>query len=485
MNGKRFKTSIAILVLLCSIGFISATHAQIKTTQGDWDDPNSPFETIEMTVSPAALPEPIFTHRLTLLPHQTVAGNAAPVYMNSFADRGLVQLWNTAYKQFGDELHEEDMPLDKLRAASKIFDKYVQNHIVKASLRRDCDWGYGVEDLKGLSVLDLALNTAQEARSISRVLRLQAELAIRESRFDEAVDLMRMNYRLAENVGKTKLLVSNLVGIAIAGITNGNMTDFIAAPDSPNMYWALGELPKPFIDMRGAFRTECQSILRMFPILENVESEDHSPDEWARVVNKSVFELTQQSESDSYLLKFAPVAYGVLAYSEDKQQLIAEGMDKATIEGMPVAKVLLVRANRDYRRLADQVESLAYLPLPIAIKRSRQVEEALEIAQSSSRPGFGTVMATMTLPAAQQIIHARARTERNIDVLRVIEALRAHAAVHGKLPNTLEEIDLVEVPNNSATGKPFIYRLEGETAVLDLPRSDGPVYSPRYKITLR
>ena len=91
----------------------------------------------------------------------------------------------------------------------------------------------------------------------------------------------------------------------------------------------------------------------------------------------------------------------------------------------------------------------------------------------------------MTLPAAQQIIHARARTERNIDVLRVIEALRAHAAVHGKLPNTLEEIDLVKVPNNSATGKPFIYRLEGETAVLDLPRSDGPVYSPRYKITLR
>lgn len=42
----------------------------------------------------------------------------------------------------------------------------------------------------------------------------------------------------------------------------------------------------------------------------------------------------------------------------------------------------------------------------------------------------------------------------------------------GKLPKTLNEITAVPVPNNPATGKAFKYRLNGETAVLDLPRSD-------------
>ncbi len=55
----------------------------------------------------------------------------------------------------------------------------------------------------------------------------------------------------------------------------------------------------------------------------------------------------------------------------------------------------------------------------------------------------------------------------------MIEALRMHAAATGSLPNSLDEIKSVPVPNNPVTGKPYVYRMEGETAVLDMPFSDG------------
>jgi hypothetical protein len=48
-----------------------------------------------------------------------------------------------------------------------------------------------------------------------------------------------------------------------------------------------------------------------------------------------------------------------------------------------------------------------------------------------------------------------------------------YAAKHeGQLPQSLAEIDMVSIPSNPATGKPFTYQLEGATAVLELPVSD-------------
>ena len=66
-----------------------------------------------------------------------------------------------------------------------------------------------------------------------------------------------------------------------------------------------------------------------------------------------------------------------------------------------------------------------------------------------------------------------------------IEALRMHAAIVGRFPAGLDEIEHVPVPENPATGKRFNYRLSGETAMLELPFSDGmPGMSWRFEIQL-
>ena len=486
----KLQQFVILLIASCAMGG-SATYAQVAVTRGD----DGPFEIIEMTVSAAAEPSPVFKHRLTVLPHETTAGNAATVYMNSLGENALTRKWKQASEAFGEDFYRwaryetprESIPLDKLRQASGYFDDFIRENIERASLRRDSDWGFGFEDLQGSLVFDLPINGLQETRSISRVLNLQAKLAILEFRFDDAIHLMKMNYRLAENVGREKVLVGSLISFAVVGITNGNMVDLIATPDSPNMYWALTELPRPVADLRGAFRLECRAVMRIFPAFDDVESESHSPEEWARIIG----DLSETALSTwgghelSEAMKFIPAAIGVLAYAPAKKRLIAQGFDEAKVEAMPVGKVLLLDANREYRLIADQVEKEIYLPNPVVVKRRAAIEEMMRKQEVNAFNSFGKTVALIILPAVQAVLEADARTQRDIDALRLIEALRMHAAENGKFPASLEEIALVPVPDNPATGKPFEYRLDGATAVVELPRSDGITYSKRYKITLR
>jgi hypothetical protein len=89
------------------------------------------------------------------------------------------------------------------------------------------------------------------------------------------------------------------------------------------------------------------------------------------------------------------------------------------------------------------------------------------------------------MPSIHAVRGAQVRLDRDVAALRVIEALRMYAAEHnGKLPKSLDEMTAVPVPRNPATGKPFEYRLNGTTAVLDLPMSDGLNVSRRFEIQI-
>jgi hypothetical protein len=89
------------------------------------------------------------------------------------------------------------------------------------------------------------------------------------------------------------------------------------------------------------------------------------------------------------------------------------------------------------------------------------------------------------MPAIQAVRSAQVRLERDVASLRVVEALRMYAADHdGKLPKTLDEITAVPIPPNPATGNSFEYRLDGTTAVLELPPSDGLNFSRRFEIQI-
>ena len=78
----------------------------------------------------------------------------------------------------------------------------------------------------------------------------------------------------------------------------------------------------------------------------------------------------------------------------------------------------------------------------------------------------------MFLPAISRVQFASARTDRKINALRTVEAIRLYAAAHGRLPERLDALE-VPVPLDPVTGKPFEYRVEGGTARLTGPTPPG------------
>ena len=116
--------------------------------------------------------------------------------------------------------------------------------------------GIGHRELRGPETVEFLLPEFQSSRELARMLALRTRLAIAEHRYDDAIEFMRQQYRLGHDVAKEPFLVCGLIGIAIDGIANGTIIELMANPDSPNMYWALTELPQPAIDLQSAVRFE-------------------------------------------------------------------------------------------------------------------------------------------------------------------------------------------------------------------------------------
>jgi hypothetical protein len=95
-------------------------------------------------------------------------------------------------------------------------------------------------------------------------------------------------------------------------------------------------------------------------------------------------------------------------------------------------------------------------------------------------------LASLLAPALSSVRHAQARLDRHLAALQLIEALRWHATTNGgRLPVTLDEVKVVPLPLNPATGKPFAYRLENGVGLLELPRLPGSKPESRYEIVVR
>jgi hypothetical protein len=457
-----------------------------------------------MTVTPAAEPVPSLRYRLVARDIDLRPGNAAPYYYRAMID--LSSTLGNLRKKYGEEFdswYEVDeiplskLPLDKVREANEKLDSIVRGQLKIASSRRNCDWELGTDQIPGVDIVSFLLPEFQECRNLARVLTLRTRMAVAERRYDDAIESIRMTYRIGRDAAQT-FLVCGLIGIAIDGLADHALLDLIASPGSPNMYWALGELPDPPIDLRPTVRFEMGFASRMFPLIENAETTDRSPQEWNRLLAESIRYLqdigatgipgphgktTNDVESG-----LAATTVALLGYSHAKEQLIAQGMDRARVEKMAVGQVIAIYTERTYRRFADDWENLWQVPFTRSIEMARRLDQKMEAARLF---GVGEnreilPLATLLVPALQVCRGAQVRLAREVASIRVIEALRMYAAEHnGQFPKRLEDMDKFPVPINPATEKPFEYRLEGATAILELPTSDGlPIGNRRYEIQI-
>jgi hypothetical protein len=120
---------------------------------------------------------------------------------------------------------------------------------------------------------------------------------------------------------------------------------------------------------------------------------------------------------------------------------------------MPPIQIVFLYRWKQYLDLRDDYFKWGLLPdaeARIAMKPGQSRVDA------RIKQGDGVPFAD-ALPAIRASFNARLRAQREINLLRAIEALRMYAAEHDRWPDRLEEVTIVPVPNDPYTGKPFDY----------------------------
>lgn len=434
----------------------------------------------KLTLHPKAAPTPALKYRLLPEVVDLISGNAAVEYGKVTAEE-MNFFKNVAHTDTIDEW--QTMPLEKLRSAKISLPEGSIFFLERGARCKNCDWQLAFGQVPFYTI---RLPEAQQSRSYARLLAVKARLEIASGKFDDAVKTFQMNNALARHLAKGETLVNGLIGIAICGIMVPQITEFVQQSDAPNLYWALSTLPSPTINMQDAIDLESRAIELSFPEFRDVETARRTPEEWRGVFHnfaKLVTEWTQTGNPPSPKAK-SPEELDKLCeqlFPIAKRELIDEGMAAEKVDAMPTYQIAMLHTSRAYHKSFDDAAKYYMLPYPEA---TAGLSAAAERAEKGGLY-FGEVVpvARSAMGALQATRTAVVRNDRNFAVLRVIEALRLHAAENeGKLPEKLADISIAAIPDDPVTGKPFVYRLERGKAILVGPTlPNAPL---NYEITM-
>jgi hypothetical protein len=468
----------------------SAPPASVSQT---WDDNPEKFGlTIRMQVSPAAEPTAALKFRFLVPPVDQVHSNAATFYYKAMVIEGPD--WMTRMgtdKQILSWLETpiEQLPIDAMKKQlSEAEAAGFQAALAEGAHADFCDWGDPIREFG----VDTRLDAAQKMRNVARILALVARLQIAEHRHDEAIETLRLNYALSRNLGHSPTIVQSLIGMAIDGVSNEVVRELIAEPGSPNLYWALSELASRPVELREGMSYETRFWDFTIHNLGDLERRTLTPDE-ALGIAKKLWKSTAVERSP--LVSHGPwgaehelalVASALAVEPEARAYLVEHGYGAERIEAMPILQRVLLYRWLQFAIVRDN--SFKWTLLPADEAREAIVRlQAEDAKDSGSEAGSSFVEA---LPAAFNCLGAQLRKQREINLLRTVEALRIYAAEHGEWPRALADVRTVPVPLDSVTGNPFDYSVTGNVATLSAPGkkrfpSDRQFFATQYELTLR
>ena len=424
-----------------------------------------------------------------------VAGNAALDYHRAYILRPSWPRDPKDAKKLDETLLAwEEATIDKLPVAE--VKKYLVGYsqafraLDSAAKADRCDWE--LNSKMSVNNLDLLLPEAQTFRELARFQKLRVRVDLAQNDFDAAVRNLQTGFRLGKDVGEGPTLIQSLVGIAITSIFLHEVEQLIQRPNSPNLYWALTTLPRPLIDPRTALEGETRLFDNLFPNAKALEKGPVSADRANAILEEMLSAFATMGKPDDFKIGIGGVGvagYVALNAPAARKQLVVLGWPAVTVEKMPPAQVVALRAITAYRSFTDDQTKCFSLPYPEARAELVKVRERAEKLKKDTGDTIITVF-SMTLPAVEKVFEAHARTARRIAAIRALEAIRLHAAANeGKLPKSLADVKIVPVPDDPYTLKPFEYAVKDDTFTLagPPPAGDKPSASNnfRYEVTLK
>ncbi len=487
---KRFKSGRRVFLAGCAALVIPATATAQPAAK-----PAEAFGPKSLVLSPAPAPEPALKYRLLPSSAELVPGDAAPIYLRAhgYEDSSLDESWS----QIGVKASQwQDLPLKDLPVAE--VRKFVSLWSIKlkqlefGARRKTCDWNYTLPEER-LDALNILLPDAQSMRQWGRIFMLKARLEIAEGKYDEAIGTIETGLAMARHVSEAPFLINAMIGIAMSNMVLATCHDLIARPGAPNLYWALTTLPRPLFNLRSQLDVEQTMVASLIPELAEAELAGEQPEmawEWllsrmhAGIVKWSrKFGEDKGADSPVNILAGWDLArFTRVSLPAAKEYLkTSRKLTDVQIAAMSDAQIVAIYMAGSFRELKDEFYKSSYLPLPEALPRFKAAEEQIRTTKAGPLAFF----------LQSQIITSRAldaelRLDRQIAALRVIESLRLYAASHdGALPESLSQISDVPVPDDPASGKPFEYRLNSNSAFLTAPQAGLSAPAPSYRITMR
>lgn len=324
-------------------------------------------------------------------------------------------------------------------------------------------------------------------RTLAIALSLRTRLQMADGRLDETLRSLQTGMSMVRQVAAGPTIVEQLVAIGIARFAFNRIEELTQLRDSPNMYWALANLPRPLVDPREAIRNELVTLFSEFSELRDLRRAQHSPEQWdalaARFVGhvqtasggKPAVEAANRQLAAGWTKAVFPVA---------EKYLVSRGTPRQRVAAMPPSQAVLIYFDESFREYFDQ--GAKWLGLPYWQGKTSIHAYWKRDVQSFAEGRVNPLLLQFGAPAASKVwIHAN-WTDRHIAALQCIEAIRLHAAAHGKLPASLADITGVPLPLDPMTGTAFPYTLADGVAVLDLlPEPDWPLKdATRYELRL-
>jgi hypothetical protein len=364
--------------------------------------------------------------------------------------------------------------------------KYNLRQLELGARRKTADWNYTLDDGDPIGLL---MPDIPEMRLQAGLLVLKARAEIAAGKYDEAARTLETGFSFSRQVGGGAFLISDLIGVACANQFLTCVLDWMERSDGPNLYWSLTALPRPLIDVRHGMDFEERVVELQFPDLADF-SRLRTAEDWDAALARVRKEMERISKFEKGFKGLQPGSTSAdpAAKSPDlpaakKYLTEVARLPAARIEAMPPAEVLLRYLFGYFHELRDDMFKLTYLPPVPAQSLVAQARKKLE-SLPDTEP---VILARFFLPALGGVIRSPLRLERNIAALRVIEALRLHAAATGHLPDKLSEVTVVPIPNDPGTEGPFEYQRDGATATLSSRIPGEPVINNglRYRVKLR
>ena len=182
---------------------------------------------VNRVVYPAAEPKPALRYSLLPTLETLRPGNAALLYfrlfqrlpeVHGFGKATLVAEWNN---QPIDTLPISDVEL-MLKQTRSLLD-----YLDQAAQLDTCDWN-GVDLFHG-TLSPPPIDELTPARTVALLHQLRVRLAIRQRRFDDAVQQLRVGLQFARHVGSGPTMIHFLVGTSIAKLYLDTIEELMGA----------------------------------------------------------------------------------------------------------------------------------------------------------------------------------------------------------------------------------------------------------------